>query len=206
VRNVVPNTNAPFGFQEASGLGSPPTYEQIQEQIAAATAPIFKGDPVFRLADGTVAGATTGPGPGAAVMAGIFMGCSYLSVALSRKVWSNYWPAADVAAGTTSVCWVINAPGARFRVQAGNSTTVGFVAADVGMNAQFGYGVGNPANGLSGAYIDMGVARAVTATLPFRVIALVTDPPGGPGTQSGAYNWAIVGFNNVETKSLTAQA
>jgi hypothetical protein len=203
----LPNVNAPYGFQDAAGLGSPPTYEQIEERIASTTAPIFRGDPVFRLADGTMAGATTGPGPGAGVLAGIFQGCEYLSVAQSRKVWSNYWPAADVSSLTpTSPCWITNAPGSRFRVQAGNSTTVGFVAADIGLNAQFGYGVGNPANGLSGAYIDMAVARAVTATFPFRIIALVTDPPGGPGTQAGAYNWAIVGFNNVETKSLTAQA
>jgi hypothetical protein len=206
VRNVVPNTNAPFGFQEAAGLGSPPTFEQQQEVVASTTAPIFAGDPVFRLADGSIAGATTGPGPGAAVMAGIFVGCEFLSVSQKRPVWSNYWPAADVAAGSTSKCWINNSPGARFRVQAGNSTTIGFVQADVGMNAQFGYGVGNTANGLSGAYIDMAVARAVTATFPFRVVALVTDPPGGPGTLAGAYNWAIVAFNNVETKSLTAQA
>ena len=82
-----------------------------------------------------------------------------------------------------STCWITNDPAARFRVQAGNSTTVGFVQADVGMNAQFGYGVGNPANGLSGAFIDMAVARAVTPTFPFRVIG--ADPrsarrPGDP--------------------------
>lgn len=202
----MPNVNAPFGFQEAGGLGASPTYEQIQELVAAATAPIFTGDPVFRLADGSVAGATTGPGPGTAVLAGIFVGCQYLSVAQKRMVWANYWPGSDVAPGSFSRCWIINSPLARFRVQAGNSSTVGFVQADIGMNAQFGYGTGNTANGISGAYIDMGVARAVTATLPFRVISLIADPPGGPGTVPGAYNWAIVGFNNVETKSLTAQA
>jgi hypothetical protein len=202
----VPNVNAPFGFEEVSGLGASPTYEQIQELIAPTTAPIFKGDPVFRLADGTVAGATTGPGPGAAILAGIFQGCQYMSVAIQRMVWSSYWPAADVNTAVPVRCWVINSPLARFRVQAGNSASVGFVQADVGMNAQFGYGTGNPANGRSGAFIDMGVARAVTATLPFRVISLISDPPAGPGTQAGAYNWAVVGFNNVETKSLTAQA
>lgn len=202
----MPNTNAPFGFQDAAGLGSPPTYEQIEERIASTTAPMFTGDPVFRLADGTIAGATTGPGPGTGVLAGIFVGCEFMSVSQKRPVWANYWPAADVAAGSQSRCWINNAPGARFRVQAGNSTTVGFVQADIGMNAQFGYGVGNTANGLSGAFIDMAVARAVTPTLPFRIISLILDPPGGPGTQPGPYNWAIVGFNNVETKSLTAQA
>jgi hypothetical protein len=204
----VPNVNAPFGFQDAGGLGSPPTFEQQQEVITATTSPMYTGDPVFRLADGSIAGAVTGPGPGTGVLAGIFVGCEYLSVAMKRPVWSNYWPGGgDVAVGSTPRCWITNSPNARFRVQAGNSTTVGFVQADIGMNAQFGYGSGNPASGLSGAYIDMAVARAVTATFPFRIVALVTDPPGGPGTvQASPYNWAIVAFNNVETKSLTAQA
>jgi len=202
----VPNTNAPFGLQQRAGLGTTPSYEQTQEAVASTTAPIFSGDPVFRLADSTIAGATTGPGPGTAIMAGVFQGCSYLSVANKRKVWSNYWPAADVQAGTLSQCWITNDPNARFTVQAGNSTTVGFVQADVGLNCQFGYGVGNTANGISGAFIDMTVARATTATLPFRVISLIVDPPGAPGTLPGAYNWAVVAFNNVEPKSLTAQA
>lgn len=202
----MPNVNAPYGFQERGGLGADPTFEQIQEVITPTTAPIFWGDPVFRLADGSIAGATTGPGPGAGVLAGIFQGCEYLSVALGRMVWSRYWPAADANPAFTPRAWITNSPLARFTVQAGNSTTVGFVQADIGMNAQFGYGAGNVANGISGAFIDMSVARAVTATLPFRIISLITDPPGGPGTQAGAYNWAVVGFNNVETKSLTAQA
>jgi len=202
----VPNTNAPYGFQQAAGNGSVPTYEQVEEKIASTTAPIFWGDPVFRLADSTMAGATSGPGPGTAVLAGIFQGCSYLSVANKRTVWSNYWPASDIAAGSFARCWITNDPNARFRVQAGGSTTVGLVQADVGLNAQFNYGTGNTANGLSGAYIDLTVTRATTPTLPFRVISLILEPPGGPGTITpGPYNWAIVGFNNVETKSLTAQ-
>jgi hypothetical protein len=202
----VANTNAPNGFQQRAGTGSVPTYEQIEEKVAAATAPIFFGDPVFRLSDGTVAGATTGPGPGTGILAGIFVGCSYLSVSQGRTVWQRYWPGADIAAGTTAKCWIVNDENARFTVQAGNSSSVGFVQADIGLNAQFGYGTGNPANGISGAYIDMAVARAVTATLPFRILALITDPPGAPGTQAGAYNTAVVSLNNCETKSLAAQA
>jgi hypothetical protein len=39
--------------------------------------------------------------------------------------------------------------------------------------------------------------------MPFKVVALVTDPPGANGTESGAYQKAIVAFNNVSTKQLT---
>ena len=45
---------------------------------------------------------------------------------------------------------------------------------------------------------------AVTATLPFRMNSLVLFPPGGPGTQAGAYNTVIVAFNNCETRQLTS--
>lgn len=199
------NTNAPFGFRQRSGTGSAPTYELKSETIAYNTANIFQGDPVFRLSDGTIAGVTTGPGPGTAIIAGVFDTCNYISVAIKRRIWNNYWPGSDVASTNSVAAHTINDPNANFVVQAGNSSSTGFVAADVGLNAQFGYGTGNAANGLSGAYIDINVARATTATLPFRVISLVTSPPGAPGTAAGAYNWGVVAFNNVETKSLTAQ-
>ena len=60
------NTFAPFGFRQWSGTGSAPTYEQVTliGGIDYNTVNIFYGDPVFRLSDGTLAGITTGPGPG----------------------------------------------------------------------------------------------------------------------------------------------
>ena len=199
------NTNAPFGFSQRSGTGSSPTYEQVPRLIAAAPAAIFQGDPVFTISDGTIAGASTGPGPGTAIIAGIFVGCDWLSVSQKRTVWSNYWPSADIAVSTTANAKIVNDPNAQFLVQMGGSSSVGFVLADVGLNCQFAYGTGSTASGLSGAYIDETVPRATTNTFPFRVVALVTSPPGGPGTASGAYNYASVAFNNVETKSLVAQ-
>ena len=198
------NTSAPFGFAQRAGLGSAPTYEQSEELVDYNTANIFFGDPVFRLSDGTVAGITTGPGPGTQAIAGIFIGCHYLSVAHKRTIWSNYWPGSDVASGNNVTAYIVKDPNAQFLVQVGGSTSVGLAQANIGSNVQFAYGTGNTANGLSGAYIDITVTPAVTATLPFRVVGLVTSPPGSPGTAAGQYNYAVVAFNNVETKSLTA--
>ncbi len=199
------NTFAPFGFSQRQGTGSSPTYEMVPAVIAYNTANIFYGDPVFRLSDGSVAGVTTGPGPGTAVLAGIFMGCNYLSVAQKRTVWSNYWPGSDVASGVLVNAKLVNDPGATFTAQVGGNTN-NLAQADVGLNAQFAYGTGTTANGISGAYIDMTVARATTSTLPFRVVGLITDPPGSNGTATtGGYQYGVFAFNNVETKSLTAQ-
>ena len=73
----------------------------------------------------------------------------------------------------------------------------------VGANVQVAFGSGNTANGISTAYVVYN-SGAVTATLPFRIKSLVTEPPGSNGTESGAYNYVIVGFNNVSNKQLTS--
>ena len=96
------NTNAPFGFRQYSGNGSAPTYEQVAVVIDYNATNIFFGDPVTWQSDGTVAlSAATGATPAALGIAGIFVGCKYLSVSQKRTVWGNYWPGSDVAPATT---------------------------------------------------------------------------------------------------------
>ena len=191
------NTNAPFGFRQYSGNGSAPTYEQVAVSIAYNASNIFFGDPVEPDGNGLV---VRGDGTtGAAGIAGIFVGCKYLSVSQKRTVWSNYWPGSDVAAGNVVEGYIVNDPNARFVVQS-DATGIG----QDGINANIGYsiGTGNTANGISGAFLNTATIDT-TSTLPFRIIGLVTNPPGSSGTDAGAYNWVVVGFNNVATKSLT---
>jgi hypothetical protein len=194
------NTNAPYGFRQYSGTGSAPTYEQIAVGIVYNASAIYYGDPVYPQTDGTVAIGT----PGTTQIAGVFQGCKYLSVSQKRTVWSNYWPGSDVASGNVVEGYIINDPNAKFVAQVGGSTSTGLVVGDVNANIQFAYGTGNASTGISGAYIDITVTPTTTATLPFRVVSLVTNPPGAPGTDTGAYNYAIVAFNNVSTKQLTS--
>jgi hypothetical protein len=191
------NTNAPFGFQQYSGNGSAPTYEQVAVQIAYNAPAIYNGDPVEPDAngqvvrsDGTIA---------AAGIAGVFVGCKYLSVSQKRTVWSNFWLPGDIASNQTVEGYIINDPNAKFVVQTG---ATGATQSTVNLNVTFDIGTGNNANGLSGAFVDVSTA-AVTTTFPFRVVGLVQDPPGAPGTEAGAYNRVIVAFNNVTTKNAT---
>jgi hypothetical protein len=189
------NTNAPFGFRQYSGTGSAPTYEQVAVRVAYNASAIYYGDPVLPDANGfVVVGA-----PGTTQIAGIFQGCKYLSVSQKRTVWSNYWPGSDVASNQVVEGYIINDPNAKFVVQTG---ATGATNADINANVNFVIGTGNAATGISGASVDITTA-AVTATLPFRVLSLDTDPPGTPGTDAGAYNYVIVSFNNVSTKQLT---
>lgn len=190
------NTNAPFGFRQYSGTGSAPTYEQVPVRIAYDATNIFFGDPVTPTNGGLV---VQGAG-GDAQTAGIFVGCQYLSVSQKRTVWSNFWPGSDVAATNYVTGYIVNDPNAKFLAQVG---TTGLVVADVNSNIDYAIGTGNTMSGISGAFLDQSTL-ATTSTLPFRVVSLVTEPPGAPGTAAGAYNYAIVSFNNVSTKTLTS--
>lgn len=193
------NTNAPFGFsQYQGGAGGAPTFAQSRRRIQSTnTTPIFFGDPVMP-AIGPANGYITQAAPGTTILAGIFVGCEYLSVSQKRKVWSNYWPGADASGDIAA--YVIDDPAARFVVQ-GNGTTfnitgtlTNFTSSPIGQYAQFAIGTGNTANGLSGAFLN---TLGTTVTFPFIVVDLITFPPGANGADPNtAFNWVVVGFNN----------
>jgi len=197
------NTNAPFGFRQYLGTGSPPTFEQVtfaNGGINFNTAAIYYGDPVQRLGagDGSLIPSTTAT---AIAFVGVFQGCKYLSTAQKRTVWSNYWPGSDVVVGAQSAteAYVITDESAQYLVQ---SDATGATQLQMGSNVNHNMGTGTAANGLSGAFITPGTTAAVTATLPWRMVKLILDPPGAPGTQSGAYNYVQVTPNNIETRAL----
>jgi hypothetical protein len=191
------NTAAYNGFQQYSGTGSAPTYEQVAVKIAYNASAIYNGDPVNPDANGYVVVGVTSSSSGNTQIAGVFIGCKYLSVSQKRTIWSNYWPGSDVASTNTVEGYIVNDPNAKFVAQFGNvSVDQGYVNSGVGFNI----GSGNANNGISGAYL---ATLATDSSMPFKVVSLVTDPPGANGTESGAYQKAIVAFNNVSTKQLT---
>lgn len=185
------NTNAPFGFRQYRGTGSAPTYEQTVRKIASGdSTAIYFGDPVANVNTGYITRAAAGT----AQIAGILAGVKYLSTSQKRTVWSNYWPGADANGDVEA--YVINDPNAQFVVQAGG-TAIGF--ADLGLNIQFNLGSGNANTGISGAFVE---SPAVTATLPFRLVGFIQEPPGANGTDiASAYNQVVVAFNNVTTRN-----
>jgi hypothetical protein len=190
------NTAAYNGFQQISGNGSAPTYEQVVATIvSSSTTAIYNGDPVEADANGYIVRGTTSSSSGNGLIAGVFIGCKYLSVSQKRTVWSNYWPGSDNSGNVEA--YIINDPNARFVAQFGNvSVDQSYVNSGVGFNI----GTGNANNGLSGAFLA--TLSNSDGTMPFRVFSLVTTPPGSNGTEAGAYQRAIVGFNYVTTRSL----
>jgi len=187
----MPNTNSPFGFRQVKGTGSVPTFEQNVRYIASGNSTaIFSGDAVIPLTTGYIAQATAST----VRVEGIFVGCKYTSTSQKRTVWSNYWPGSDATGDVEA--YVIDDPNAQFVVQAG-ATNIGF--ANIGEYIQLNVGTGNTATGISGMFVE---SPATTVTLPFRVVGLVSSPPGQNGTDiTAAYNQVIVGFNNASTRT-----
>jgi len=192
------NTSAPFGFRQMSGTGSAPTYEQVAVDIAYNTTNIFFGDPVAPTNTGYITQAGSSGGSSDTQIAGVFAGCQYLSTAQKRTVWSNYYPGGTDPATGTIIGYIINDPNAKFVAQTG---TGGAAQTNINNTVGFTIGSGNTATGISAALVNMSTA-GTDATQPFRILSLVTQPPGSNGTEAGAYNYVIVGFNNVSTKSL----
>jgi hypothetical protein len=195
---MVTNVAAPFGFRQYRGMGSSPTYEQSVMTIDKdnATA-IFFGDAVVPVT-GSATGYITQATASTVALAGIFVGCKYLSTAQKRTVWSNYWPGSDASQDVEA--YVITDPNAVFLVQAGG-TNVGFDK--IGQNIQLNVGSGSTATGISGMYVE---SPGTTATLPFRVVGVVADPPGANGTNTtGSYNLVLVQFNNSLARASGAQ-
>ena len=59
-------------------------------------------------------------------------------------------------------------------------------------------------SGISNVALDIVTAPAVTATLPFRILDFIREPPGVNGTDiTTAYPWVFVTFNNQDFKTLT---
>ena len=189
------NTYAPFGFRQYSGTGSDPTYEQVAMAIKSDyTTAIFFGDAVLQDANGYITRAGDAP---TTQLAGVFVGCQYLSVSQKRTVWSNYWPGSDNNGDI--VAYVINDPNAKFVAQAASALNI--TQADVGASISLAGGSGgNTANGISGMYLN---TVGTSSTAPFRIVGLVTAPPGSNGTDTASNaNYAIVAFLNVSTKTL----
>lgn len=151
-------------------------------------------------------------------VAGVFVGCRYLSAANKYPIWRNYWPGSDANGDVQA--YAITDPNAQFSVMTGNSNTtaaaVGF--SSIGQNISFTYvqsGVATT-NGVTATGVSTFFADAYTlianspqgaianSLLPFRIVALANYVPGAVSPlvsingndNTTAYNRVIVAFNN----------
>ena len=191
------NTQAYFGFtQYQGGAGGAPTFTQSARRIASSNSTaIYTGDPVMPVVS-TANGYITQAAPGTTTLAGIFVGCQYLSTSQKRTVWSSYWPGSDATGDV--IAYVIDDPASRFIVQTSTTafpitgTTTTQTSGVQGQYAQFSIGTGNTSTGRSGAYLS---SVATTVTFPFIIVDYQIGFQNG-GDPTSQYCNVIVGFNN----------
>ena len=192
-------TNAPNGLIPVKKLdGSAWTGATNPYQIANTygTA-LFRGDPVTRLADGTI-----GVGVAGSAILGVFWGVKYTDSTGVVK-FMNYWPGnPGVLTGSTVEALVIDDPDTVFSVQETSGTgTAGtpLALADRGLNINFLYTAGSTATGQSAVSIN-NASEADTSTLNCKIIDL--DPT--PGNAVGNYaNWLVTINNHLYRGGVT---
>lgn len=203
------NTASPFGFvQWGTVNGATPNFAGMNNppfKIASGygTAIGF-GDPVTLVSGSSPTGYiqrwVNGSGSATFQVAGVFYGCRYLSTGQRKTVWNNFWPGSDATGDVDA--FVCADPNAIFMVQ-NSSSSVPIDNTYIGMCADVVLGTVNTTTGWSGASLSTPVGSSNTNLLPFKVVSIVTAPPGVNGTDATTgYNNVLVGFNNQIFKSL----
>ena len=190
-----PTVNAPYGFEPINRIDGMP-YAGATRLIPIASTynvAIYAGDLVSVVAAGTIekfTGTTTGS------PVGVFMGVQYVN-ALSQFTPAQYYPGTSV---TDAYAIVVDDPMAAFKVAVTNVSSA-VTAEDrtvVGANMAVVQGAGDTATGDSGQSVLAG-SDAVTATIPVRVIDVVTDTATG----ADAFVELIVKLNTHQYNSTT---
>jgi hypothetical protein len=151
------------------------------------------GDLVILQADGTIARLDTSSGAKAAFAnppIGVFLGCSYSQDSgLKYSLWSQSWTSGTTASDAYAV--IADDPNVLFKVLVTNAGTAytasGATAADVGANLGYYQAAGtssaliNTATGDSVVSANL-ASKGTTATLPFRIVDVVTLTALSDGT------------------------
>lgn len=199
------NVQGPFGFSQigtASGMPNFAENHNTPYRIASgyATA-IFYGDAVRMNVSGPTGyveqWANGDGGTATQILVGIFIGCSYYSTSAKQHRWSNYWPGSDATGDVNA--FIVDDPNAQFKVQAGIGSAI--TQTSVGRTADIvATPLGNTTTGISGMSLS---TPTTTNTLPFKVVNVITTPPGANGTDlTTPYNYVIVAMNNSQYKTL----
>ena len=192
------NTNAPNGFQYFGRLeGGAPTAGLTRQFVSSGdTSSLGYGDPVQYNTSGYVTAVASSP---TTQIAGIFYGCDYVSTALQKRVWLNYWGGSGAAGDVTvRVC---TDPDALFIAQSDNTA---ISSTTIGLNINYVSGTPNSTTQFSTGAVGQSTI-STTNTLPFRIIDMYSNyaPPGANGTAASAYNRIIVAPNNWDRRVLT---
>lgn len=199
------NVQGPFGALVMGTVSGPVNFAEGHNppwRIAAGDSTAIGYGDLVRLTSGAtptgyVTRWTAGDGSAVNAAAGIFLGCKYFSTSQKKTVWSNYWPGSDATGDVDA--FLASDPSAMFTIQA-NAGPI--TQAAIGQTADVVMGSVNTTTGCSAMALDAPSASS-PQYLPFKILSVVTSPPGANGTDvTTAYNSVIVGFNNQINKNL----
>jgi len=145
---------------------------------------IFYGDVVKTVSGGTV---EKDVGEATATPVGIFLGCVYTNPTNSQKTYAQYWPASVSA--TDIYAYVADDPDVLFKAvlaagntEDGNGLTVAFLGQTmVGSNAELVQNAGSTLSGDSKVAIYSAAGGTTTASLPIRIVDVVTETANSSG-------------------------
>jgi hypothetical protein len=161
----------PIGNLSATGAQKQYGYEIADNQAGT----IFQGDLVA-----LSAGYITRFLPASHTAAvGVFNGCNYIDPTTGKPTWKNYYPGSVNITSGKIIADVIDDPSQLFLVQC----DAGFVAADVGKNADVIGTGGSTTTGVSTMELNSSTL-AVTAALNLKTVGLYNVPGNDFGTNA----------------------
>ena len=161
----------PIGNLSATGAQKQYGYEIADNQAGT----IFQGDLVA-----LSAGYITKFLPATHTAAvGVFNGCNYIDPTTGKPTWKNYYPGSVNITSGKIIADVIDDPSQLFLVQC----DAGFVAADVGKNADVIGTGGSTTTGVSTMELNS-ATLAVTAALNLKTVGLYNVPGNDFGTNA----------------------
>lgn len=209
------NVAGAFGFRRWGTASGPPNFafssgQSIPGSTTVAGYRISSGNATAMFFGDAVRMNSSGPtgfieqwangdgGTATRILVGIFLGCQYYSTSQKKTVQNNYWPGSDATGDV--IAFVADDPSSMWMVQAGTGPITGTaIGQTVDITSSSGAN-GSTITGISGMTI---ATPTTTNTLPFKVVGLVTSPPGANGTDiTTASNNVIVAFNNQQFKAL----
>ena len=177
------NIDKAFGFRAIGNLSATGAQKQYGYEIADNQAgTIFQGDLVA-----LSAGFITKFLPATHTAAvGVFNGCNYIDPTTGKPTWKNYYPGSVNITSGKIIADVIDDPSQLFLIQC----DAGFVAADVGKNADVIGTGGSTTTGVSTMELNSSTL-ATSAALNLKTVGLYNVP----GNEYGSFAVVVVKIN-----------
>ena len=180
----MPNIDKAFGLRPVGNLSATGAQKQYGYEIADNQAgTIFQGD-LVALSGGYITRFL--PATHTAAV-GVFNGCNYIDPTTGKPTWKNYYPGSVNITSGKITADVIDDPSQLFLIQC----DAGFVAADVGKNADVIGTGGSTTTGVSTMELNSSTLANGAAALNLKTVGLYNVP----GNEFGSFAVVVVKIN-----------